>query len=893
MRSSKQKKQIFTVHKKKLKNGLNILVRPTHATPEVAVQLWYHVGSKDEQAKEYGMAHLIEHMIFKGTKKLSERDIDLITYKLSGSANAFTSNDYTAYVFRFPNNVWEKALMIFADCMKNARFDEQMLRSELQAVIQEMKLYKDDYQSVLLEKMMSGVFQGHPYQHPIIGYKHDLFDFKRDDLHAFYKKHYHPGNATLVVVGDVKRDDVFRAAEKFFGKIPAVSDYEKEKHFFLDDVYQSSIRLPREVETPWAFYSYSIPGFEEGMAHLFDMIEFLVGNGRSSRLYEKLVNQTKLATTVGCFTYDLFKKGLFVIYVQPKNMASLVRIEQIINQELVRISSGTIEEWEFDGMKKRAQMSCYGLLEDIELQAELIGSAYLATGDANYLDHYLESIRKTKRTELKKEIKKHLLPAQQHKGFLLPANDEEKKIWHEFQVKSDAIDQNILEKNKRKTKVEPGKYASKVKEKKLPDFAYPKPKTFILDNGLEVIYHNNPAVPKLSVLLGLKADYLHEPEEIGGMSTFMGRLFLEGTKKRSGRELNQFLESHSMNLSTSSGLLGLEMLSCDLEKGLDVLQEVLTQPAFEVSSIEKVRQQTLVELAEYWDTPTLFVDQLARQAVYGGHPYAKSRLGYKECVKQFSKKLIFDFHDNYVSPQESVLVIVGDLNKFQLNKYRLDESKFKNVVKKYFGNWKGKQIPDLLLPEILYKKPKIISYQINRDQVVLAFAAPSISRLDKNYDAMALLDVVLTGGGTSMSSRLFQLREQTGLFYSIGGSLVHGAQKAQGMIFIKTLVSLNDVELAEKLIKKEIKKLREKGVQAYELQAATKALIVAAVGRFESSSNISQLFLFFKRCGLSFDLFDKRGAFLSILNMDTVNTVARRYCKENLLSTIRVGRITG
>ncbi|MCK4517619.1 insulinase family protein [Candidatus Babeliales bacterium] len=881
-----KKKQIFTVHKKKLANGLSVLVRPTHATPEVAVQIWYNVGSKDEQAKEYGMAHLIEHMIFKGTKKLSERDIDLITYKLSGSANAFTSNDYTAYVFRFPNNVWEKALMIFADCMKNARFDEQMLRSELQAVIQEMKLYKDDYQSVLLEKMMSGMFMGHPYQHPIIGYKHDLFDLKRDDLHAFYKKHYHPGNATLVVVGDVKRDDVFQTAEKFFGKIRPVPDYEKEKHFFLNDVFQSSIRLPREVETPWAFYSYAIPGFEEGNTHLFDMIEFLAGNGRSSRLYEKLVNQTKLATTVGCFTYDLFKKGLFVIYVQPKNMASLARIEQIINQELLRISSGTIEEWEFEGMKKRAQMSCYRLLEDIELQAELIGSAYLATGDANYLDHYLENIRKTKRTELKKEIKKYLLPALQHKGFLVSANDEEKKVWHEFQLKSDAVDQKVLEENKRKTKVEPAKYASKVKEKKLPDFTYPKPKTFILDNGLEVLYHHNPTVPKLSVLLGLKANYLHEPEEIGGMSTFMGRLFLEGTKKRSGRELNQFLESHSMNLSASSGLLGLEMLSCDFEKGLDVLQEVITQPAFEVSAIEKVRQQILVELAEYWDTPTLFVDQLARQAVYGGHPYAKNRLGYKECVKQFSKKSILDFYNNYVSPQESVLVIVGDLSGYI-------ESRFEKIVKKYFGSWKGKQIQDILLPEILYKKPKVISHQINRDQVVLAFAAPSISRLDKNYDAMALLDVILTGGGTSMSSRLFQLREQTGLFYSIGGSLLHGAQKAPGMMFIKTLVSLNDVELAEKLIKKEVEKLREKGVQAYELQAAANALIVASVGSFESSNNISQLFLFFRRCGLSFDLFDKRGAFLSILNMDTVNTVARRYCKENLLSTIRVGRITG
>ena len=207
------------VSKHVLDNGMTVLIRPVHTVPKVSIQLWYGVGSRDEGDQERGIAHLIEHMIFKGTETLSESDINVVTHTLSGNCNAFTSYDYTGYLFNFPTRHWKEALPIMADCMRNATFKDEMLNSEMKAVIQELKMYRDQYLRSLLEGMVSTIFADHPYHHPIVGYKQDLWSVRGDTLKKFFQKHYTPDNATLVVVGDVDEKDALAAVKKYFCNI--------------------------------------------------------------------------------------------------------------------------------------------------------------------------------------------------------------------------------------------------------------------------------------------------------------------------------------------------------------------------------------------------------------------------------------------------------------------------------------------------------------------------------------------------------------------------------------------------------------------------------------------------------------------------------------------------
>jgi|SaaInlStandDraft_4_1057021.scaffolds.fasta_scaffold01471_10 zinc protease len=874
----------FKIEKKQLKNGMTILVRPTHHIPEVDIQIWYDVGSKDECAGERGMAHLIEHMMFKGTEKLSESDINLITHKLSGYSNAFTSYDYTGYLFKFPKNVWHESLPVFAECMQNARFEEQMLFSEMQAVIQELKMYKDDYQSSLIERMMATIFSEHPYHYPIIGYKHNLLSLKRDNLYSFYKKHYYPANATLVIVGAVDSKDVFKRAEKIFGHIASPEKVIKPESFFHKDIERTSVTLYRAVENSWCFYAYKTPGLSTETKFLFDMAALILGNGRSSRLFKKLVNEKQLVVDVSCFAYDLFEAGLFFIAVQPKNEKDILEIEKIIKEEITNIINFGLKDWEFTRIKKKAQMDYLSLLESNNRQASTIGETYLATGKIDYIDTYLEKIQKATTEDLQNVLQEYLSEFVQHIGYLLPAKAEEKKKLISIQEQSDELDKKILEKNVRTKKVEDGKAFESIEYKPLEKFDYPKPKTFRLENGLEVIYLNNPHVPQTSMILNFQANFLYEPEKLSGISTLTSNMLLEGTITHPGDELSKFIESQGIQISSSTGNIALKLLSADLQTGFNVLREIVTEPGFEQNHVDKIKNNMLIDLQEFWDTPVAFVNQLARDIIYKSHPYRKNSFGTKETVSQLKQKDIFDFYGKYISPQGATLVVVGDLNQYKQGELEI-------LMNRVFKEWKGNKIEQLILPKISYNELQTINYEIDRDQVVLAFAAPSITRTDEEYDKLAILDTVLTGGSSgSMSSRLFQLREQTGLFYSIGGSLVSGANKGQGMMLIKTIVSVDKVRSAEKIIEETINYLGEKGISEEELFMAVNELITSSVRLFESNMQIANAFLFIKKCALGFDLFDKRGGILSILDMYAVNNTAKKFCSKRDFSRIRVGR---
>ena len=290
---------------------MTVLVRPVHAIPKVCTELWYNVGSKYEKSDQKGIAHLIEHMIFKGTSgnkslNLSESDINVVVHMLSGNCNAFTSYDYTGYLFNFPTQHWQMSLKIVADCMRNCAFKEDHLNSEMKAVIQELKMYKDNYVSYLVDEMLATIFTGHPYHDPVIGYKQNLWSFHAENLRDFYIKHYVPNNATLVVVGDVDPEKVFDEAQAEFGSIPADYTYTQEKFYYTPDLISKKVTLYRDVQQPVATAAYVIPGSTSGKDNIVDLLSWVLGHGKGSRLQRRLVDDLQLVTSLDVYHIDLF-----------------------------------------------------------------------------------------------------------------------------------------------------------------------------------------------------------------------------------------------------------------------------------------------------------------------------------------------------------------------------------------------------------------------------------------------------------------------------------------------------------------------------------------------------------------------------------------------------------
>ncbi|MFI5333372.1 MAG: M16 family metallopeptidase [Candidatus Babeliales bacterium] len=874
------------VFKDTLDNGMTVLVRPVHSIPHVAIQLWYNVGSKDEKTGEKGIAHLIEHMIFKGTagKKslnLAESDINIITHMLSGSCNAFTFYDYTGYEFNFPVHNWKYALPIMADCMKHAAFKEDHLSSEMKAVIQELKMRKDNYTLSLVESLITAIFTDHPYHYPIIGYKQDLWSVHSDDLHAFYKKHYVPNNATLVVVGDVDPEEVFALAHKSFGHIPEDTSYTRPTFLLHKDIIAKSVTLYRDVQQPVVVLGYVIPGSQDNKDYLIDIVARIVGDGKGSRLYKLLVDELQLVTSLFTGTWNLFEHSLLFIGFEPKKLDDADVIIKIIQKELdVLIAEGPTDT-EIMRAVKTTRMGYFRLLESSHDQAYEIGKYFLATGDENYIDIYLQEPPATIKTDIQQFLKNYVRPAVTHKGMVLPLPESEQDAWKKLQHESDELDTKILSARVRTTPLEAPHYAHKIKPHAAGTFNFPKAQTATLSNGMKVMYYDNDNTKKIDVIIELKAKGYDDPQDKQGLYNFVTSLMTEGTKHYSATELAQEFESRGMSFSVTPGAISLSMLSCDLTKGLELLREIVERATFNPAEIEKIRTQLLTDLANFWDNPKSFSGQLIRETIYKGHPYSKNELGTKESIHAITRDQLIEGYKKYITPSGVKIAIVGDLAGCDIIQ----------VLEQTVGSWKGAPAVATNFPPVLPAHAATVNYPINRDQVTLCFAAPSVDRKDSLYDRLLIFDQILGGGMLgSMNSRLFKLREQTGLFYTINGSLIAQAGEQPGMVLVKTLVSTDRLKEAEDAIKHTLR-MAAATITEQEFEEAKNAIINAAMLNFESNMGIAQVFLFLDKYGLSATYFDNRAQSLAAITITDVQDAVKKVLKVDDLVTLTIGRV--
>lgn len=872
--------QIY-VQKRVLSNGMTILVRPVHTLPKVSIQLWYGVGSKDEENHERGIAHLIEHMIFKGTSILSESDINVLTHQLSGSCNAFTSYDYTGYLFNFPTQHWKEALPVMADCMVNCSFKDDMLNSEMKAVIQELKMGRDQYLRTLFYEIISGTFPDHPYHHPVIGYKQDLWTVSSKDLHAFYRKHYVPNNATLVVVGDVEVQEVFNLAEQHFGAIKADPNYKHPKTYFNKDILSRSVTIYRDVQQPMALYSFIVPGIKEKRDYALQALSYIIGRGKSSRLHIRLVEERQLATSVDCFYDDLFDHGLFIIICEPRRTEDIEAINNEVTMVIDELRRGVYTDDEITKAEKLTQMSLYSLLENIEQQAYEIGKYFVATGDENFAFTYVQKSTQDLKKEVHQICSDYLRPTVMHKGFVLPLPASERENWKFLQQESDKEDFCILQARKRDTDIEPPRYACSIRPKPFSRFNFPKATVYELSNGLKLFSYYNNNTPKVTIILDFKFDATYDPSEKLGLGLFMSKMLEEGTTLLTSQEFAHALENRGIAYDVGLGHIEMSLLAEDLEFALEILNQVVTSASFNEIQVEKVREQLLVDLKNFWDNPKSYALQKTEEIIYAGHPYNRNALGTIESIQSITREDLINFYRKYVSPHKTRLAIVGNFNSTLL----------KSSVEQHLGNWQGPEVADIVFPPLQATKPERKSYYLNRDQISLVLGRLSIRRLDPDFDKLLLFDQILSGGALgSLHSRLYQLRERFGFFYNIGGSTITGALEEPGMFLIKTMVSLDKLQEAEREIIETLRNIIAT-LTPEEVDEAKRAIESSILDYFASNHSIALVFLFLDRFKLPANFFDTRAASLSKITLQEVQEAARKIVTPDQLLVVTVGRV--
>jgi zinc protease len=410
------------IEEHRLENGLRVLVVERHGDPVVAVMLWYRVGSRNETEREAGVSHFLEHMMFKGSANFAKGEVDRCTAELGGSNNAFTGYDHTAYWFELASDRWEKALEIEADRMRGLLLEPAEFDAERAVVLEELSMGDDDPWRALTESVQTAVFARHPYRRPIIGYTDSLKRLSVDEMRDYHKRFYHPGNATLVISGDVGCAQALELARKHLGSISAGVPYEAA------DCFRPQLDGPlgeRRLSLSWDDQGKRLcmawPGAAVGTKDddVLDVIAAVLTSGRLSRLYTRLVVEQGLATSISASNDARVDGGLFWIFGECAAAAELSRLEAELDAQIKQLCEQRVPAKELKRVIAMMEASEAYDEETVSDLAEIVGE-YAVDAHWTLAFEAIERIKRVTPAQIQECARRLLRPEQRVVGWCTP-----------------------------------------------------------------------------------------------------------------------------------------------------------------------------------------------------------------------------------------------------------------------------------------------------------------------------------------------------------------------------------------------------------------------------------------------------------------------------------------
>ena len=410
-----------------LDNGLVVLTKELHTSPIVTSMIWYRVGSRNEELGQTGKSHFLEHMLFKGTNRFKKGQIDLLTLKNGGSNNAFTSQDFTAYYFNFASDRWNIALEIEADRMVNCNFDPEEFEAEKKVVIEELKGGLDSPWGLLMQEVNAAAYKVHPYRNPIIGWLSDVERATAEEQQAYYQRNYLPNNAILSIAGDFDTDQVLEEVVKRFGGIPAGRRSELVSIHEPVQKGEKRILVRWRSRVPRIAIAYHAPAIATPDSYALQLLGIILTEGKSSRLYQRLVERDQTVTFVSADYGESKDPTLFHIRAEGRGKHSAEEIEASIYDELRRIISDGITDAELERAKHQIHAHFVLSRERTADQAMLFGQIESLCG-LSYIDTYIRRITAITPVEVSAVCSSVLGADNRTVGYLVPdgvVSDEE------------------------------------------------------------------------------------------------------------------------------------------------------------------------------------------------------------------------------------------------------------------------------------------------------------------------------------------------------------------------------------------------------------------------------------------------------------------------------------
>ncbi len=883
----------------RLQNGLDVILHVEHRAPIVHIEVWYEVGSKDEAAGRTGLAHLFEHMMFQGTKHIPEDAYFEYLSRAGASArNGSTDMDRTNYFETLPASQLELGLWLESSRM-GYLLDRPSLRetfaNQRDVVKNEIRQRVENVPLGAVSRLeLATLFPvGHPYHHDVFGSMADLDAASVADLKDFYNRYYAPDNAVLLIAGDFDPAIVKGMIEKYFGPIapgppivraalPAIPPPRAERRLAME----ANIQLPRG-QMAWN----TVPVFAPGDAEL-DLLADVLGDGRSSRLYRRLVHDLKIAQSVSVYHISRKFVGAFEIVYTAMQGHSLAEIQRVIDEDLDELGKVPPTPEEIERARNHIKTDLLKGMEPLSgLAARLLYYDVFA-GDPGYLRRDVERYDGATPKDLGTWARKILSKSARVVVEVEP-NPKAPIMGRLVNPPKTATNQpTAVDGGVAHTAPPPAKIALRTS----PDAAFrasppppgdkrpfkvPAVKRFRLRDGLPVILAESHKLPLVRLDLIVKTGSSANGKDKAGLAALVADMLDEGTKKRTATQIADELAQLGATLGTSASwdatAVSLSVLAENLDRALPVWADVLLDPIFAEADLARVADNLVSGLAKRKDYPPVVARQVYARALWGdAHPYAWPIMGTPASIEKLSRGDLKRFYDTFYAPNNAVLAVAGDITEKQL----------RAKIEPLLAGFKAKRIPQVKLPKVaLPDNPRIVLVdKPNAPQSSIRIGLPGIARKDPDYYRALVTNEIL--GGT-FKRLAMNLRETKGWSYGVGSQF--DARRVAGPWTVSgEFVAAHTADAVEEILK-EIERLRSQDVTDKELSETKNEIIGAFPARFATAGQLASQMAALAVYDLPPSELDKFTAKIAAVDKAQVRQMARKYFRPDNLLIVVVG----
>jgi zinc protease len=852
-----------------LSNGLQVILHVDRKLPVVHVNQWYHVGSKNERVGRTGFAHLFEHMMFQGSKNADGEYFSYIERAganlFEGGVNGTTSWDRTNYFATVPSGNLENVLWLesdrlatLSDALTKEKLDNQrdVVKNERRQGLENQPYGR--WVKLIYENLYP---YRHPYASDVIGSHEDLTAASPDDVKEFFKTYYTPNNLSLVIAGDFDPVEAKRLVEKYYGSIPAgpaldrpVKDLPKldgEKIIEVND------RVPQER----TYFAWHTPAFFDAGDAELDLTSLILTDGLSSRLNKILVYDKQLASDTVSFQWSKENASNFIIWATARPGAKLPQIEQIVTDEIARLAKDGPSLAELNRAKTKWEFGFVTGLERIGGfggKADLLNQYNTFLGDPNKFEADVARHRNATPESVRDMVSKYL---NTRNRLLVRFHPE--PSGRESQVALDRSKQPPLGGDR--------------------PFMVPPVKTAKLENGMDVFVVERNDLPKVAVRFVTRAGSVGDPEGKDGLADLTVQTMKRGTRNRKALEIEDTLGDLGTSINggadRENSEVAFEVLKRNLSPALTVFSDVIRNPVFPDSEIDREKKQRLDALAQESQDPNAIAQRVGQMLAFGpDHPYGRPVGGLPSTVQKLAREDFARFHETYWKPGSSALIFVGDIT--------LDEAK--SLAQENFGSWSGGAAPVVSIPTPHPIGPGKL-YLVDRQdaaQTVVSQILPGAPRQTDDYYAISLADAVWGGGfGTRLN---LNLREDKGYSYGVFSFPVFHAK--YGAWVSNGGVQTNKTKESVVEFVKELKYFAgEKPITEKELANAKANRIRGYAQQFESLGRMADKIATLWAFNLPMSELQRETTELERATLPAVNAAAKKYAAPAGVTTLLVG----